>query len=106
MRGPGPARAALACLLALLPCRAAGAQSPHDRAALDRLRDSLAATHDSSALARSYRATRHAPAGAAALRELRLGLVALRLAELDRGSLAGTALGHLRRAARRAPDWP
>jgi GWxTD domain-containing protein len=100
------ARAALACLLASGPS-SAGAQSPHDRIYLDRLHDSLAAALDPAALTRSYDAARRAPGRApAVLRELRLGLTALRLAQLDGRSRADAAIDHFRRAARREPAWP
>lgn len=106
MRARRLARAALACLLGSV-ASPAGAQSPHDRIHLDRLHDSLAGALDPAALTRAYDAARAAPGrGPAALRELRLGLAALRLAELDEGSRAGAAIDHFRRAARREPAWP
>jgi GWxTD domain-containing protein len=99
------APAALGCLLA--SAAPAGAQSPHDRLTLDRLHDSLGAAREPAVLARAYEAARRAPGGArAAVAELRLGLAALRLAQLDPRSRADAAIDHFRRAARRQPGWP
>jgi GWxTD domain-containing protein len=82
-------------------------QSPSDRAELDRFRDSLAGTHDTSSLRRFQSTLRHAsdnkddPVGA-----LRVALVALRLAELDADPSAGDARDALQRLVKRTPDWP
>jgi len=99
--------AALACLLTAAGPSRAPAQSPSDRLRLQVLSDSLTAVTDGEALARFYDSALHAPAGgAAALRDLELGLVALRLAELERDRGAAKAAGHFLRAARRKPEWP
>jgi GWxTD domain-containing protein len=99
------APAALAGVLATVPS-AAAAQSPHDRISLDHLHDSLAGASAPAALHRWSDTLRRAPAPVPALRELALGLAALRLAELDHRSRADAAIRHFRRAARAKPGWP
>lgn len=104
-----PARracAALACLLAAAGS-AAAAQSPPDRLALDRFRDSLAAVHDPAALTRlSHSLDRQGGTPPAPLDELRLGYLALRAAELGVDPAAEQAVARLRRTVRRRPEWP
>jgi GWxTD domain-containing protein len=85
-----------------------GAQSPTDRLALDRLRDSLAGISDTVALRHlqlEYRrqARSQAAGGIAPLRE---GMVGIRLAELGLESDAARAIGSLRLATAREPEWP
>jgi GWxTD domain-containing protein len=96
----------LLLLAATLPSLLHG-QSPPDRATLDRFRDSLAGTHDSSSLRRLQSTLRRAsdnendPVGA-----LRFALVALRRAELGADPSAGEARAALRRLVKRTPGWP
>lgn len=86
----------------------APAQSPRDRVALDRLHDSLASVSDTAALRRGYRRLAERDHGNRrnALVQLRLGLLALRLAELGADPDASEVLGHLRRVTDREPSWP
>ena len=89
-------------LLLVLPSALAG-QTTSDRAAFNRLRDSLAAVHDTAALhtlQQHYRERRD-PAG-----RVELALVALRRAELQADAEAGDARDALRGVVKRAPDWP
>ncbi|HYC33558.1 MAG TPA: GWxTD domain-containing protein [Gemmatimonadales bacterium] len=98
-------RAALAGLL--LAASPAAAQSASDRLALNRFRDSLDAVADTAALARAYRVLERSRApGDPGLRDLRLGLVALRLAEAGVGADAGEARARFRRVTEREPGWP
>jgi len=94
-------------LLAAGPSAVAG-QSPADRVALERLRDSLGLVGDTAALRREYRTL--VKRDRCDLRDplilLRLGLTALRLAELGADPDAGEALRHLRRVTDRQPEWP
>jgi GWxTD domain-containing protein len=89
-------------LLLVLPSTLAG-QTTSDRAAFDRLRDSLAAVHDTTALRALQRNfhERRDPAGGVAL-----ALVALRRAELQADADAGEARDALRGVVKRSPDWP
>jgi GWxTD domain-containing protein len=100
-------RAALAgLLLAAIPAPAA-AQSAPDRLALDHFRDSLDALGDTAVLARAYRALERAPsAGHPDVRELRLGFLALRLAESGADPDAHEARDRFRRVTQRQPGWP
>lgn len=80
-------------------------QTPSDRPALDRFRDSLAAVYDTAALRRSYRSLSRLgeddpDAG------LRAGYTALRLAELDADPDASDARRELGRLVRREAGWP
>ncbi len=77
------------------------AQSPSDRLGLERYRDSLSATHDTTALRKASAGRPRDP-----LAQLRLGLVALRLAELGADSGGREAIKRLRRVTERRPDWP
>jgi GWxTD domain-containing protein len=101
------AQALTLCLLAaqLSPLRA---QSPADRLALDRLRDSLAGISDTAALRNLqqdfHRRARKPTAGG--LPALRAGLVAIRLSELGAEPNASRAIASLGLATSRQPDWP
>lgn len=98
-------------LALLLACSApmVTAQAPADRAALERLRDSLAFSHDTVGILELERA---AMAMARAARDepmhhLRLGVLALRLAELRPGEPhLDHAIGEFEWAAELRPDWP
>src|SRR5689334_786777 len=89
-------------LLLVLPSTLAG-QTTSDRAAFDRLRDSLAVVHDTSALRTMQQRfhDRRDPAG-----RVELALVALRRAELQADADAGDARDALRGVVKRWPDWP
>lgn len=97
----------VAVLLAMLPPLAA--QEPDDRAALDRLRDSISLSHDTTGIlaleaewiARA-RLERDDP-----MHHLRLGILAMRLAEL-RPTFAHLdhAIGEFEWAAELRPEWP
>jgi GWxTD domain-containing protein len=89
-------------LLLVLPSVLAGQTTP-DRAAFDRLRDSLAAVHDTAALRLLQRSFRQRPAPAG---RVELALVALRRAELQADADAGDARDALRDVVNRSPDWP
>lgn len=91
-----------ALLLLVLPSALAG-QTTSDRAAFDRLRDSLAAVHDTAALRILQRSLRQRSNPAD---RVELALVALRRAELQADADAGDARDALRGVVRRAPDWP
>ncbi|HEV8265068.1 MAG TPA: GWxTD domain-containing protein [Gemmatimonadales bacterium] len=100
----------LRCVLAVLALAVAplAAQSPADRAALEALRDSLAAVADSVALGRLEAATiavakqrRGDP-----LIHLRLGFIAYRLGELAAKSHYDDAAGEFEWAAELRPEWP
>jgi GWxTD domain-containing protein len=80
------------------------AQSPPDRSALDRFRDSLAAVTDTVALATMRRGL--ARGAADPIVALRSAYAALRLAELGVDRDASDARSALRRLTRRKPDWP
>jgi GWxTD domain-containing protein len=84
------------------------AQSPSDRLALDRLRDSLFTTSDTAQLRRLGRTLRHQADRRPdpALLQLRAGLVFLRLTELGAEPGCGEAIARFRAAAQRAPAWP
>jgi hypothetical protein len=98
--------------LALLGCLCWGgdvtAQEPADRRALERLRDSIAVSVDTAGLlaletagiARA-RAERDEP-----MHHLRLGLIAMRLAELRPGAHLDDAIGEFEWAVELRPDWP
>jgi GWxTD domain-containing protein len=112
MTPPPPLRRRLLCCVALLGAAAAvrlGAQDPADRAALERLRDSLAAVTDSAALHRLEagvieiaKRTRDDP-----LIHLRLGFIAYRLGELaDSKSHYDDAAGEFEWAGELKPGWP
>ena len=89
-------------LLLVLPSVLAG-QTASDRATFDRLRDSLAAVHDTAALRSLQQKLRERrdPAG-----QVELALVALRRAELRADPDAGDARGALRGVVKHSPDWP
>lgn len=92
-------------LLLALPLAPLGGQSPRDRVALDRFRDSLDAVHDTTALRALYRAlARHRSTDPAT--SLRAGLTALRLTALGADRDGGDARDELRRLTKRQPDWP
>lgn len=84
-------------------------QDVADRARLDHLRDSIAVVSDTAALLQleqrwidSARVERHNP-----MHHLRLGLIALRLAELRPGvAHLDHAIGEFEWAAELQPDWP
>jgi GWxTD domain-containing protein len=89
-------------LVLALPASLPGQTAP-DRLTLDRLRDSLAATTDTAALARLQRSL----AGSAdTLDQLRLALIALRRSRLGADRDVGDARGVLGRLVRQAPAWP
>ncbi len=112
MRPPRPPRPPLLALLVTLsaaaPTRGA-AQEPGDRAALDRLRDSLAEVSDSAALRRLEAATievakrdRDNP-----LIHLRLGFIAYRWGEIANSkSHFDAAAGEFEWATQLRPAWP
>lgn len=99
-------------VLALLGCLCWGgdisAQAPAERRALERLRDSIAVSVDTAGLlaleaegiARARR-ERDDP-----MHHLRLGLLALRLAELRPGAHLEDAIGEFEWAVELRPDWP
>jgi len=89
-------------LLLVLPATLAG-QSTSDRAAFDRLRDSLAAVQDTATLRTLQQGLhdRRDPAG-----RVELALVVLRRAELQADADAGDARDALRNVVKRSPDWP
>ena len=99
------AAAALACLLAAVAPAASG-QSPSDRLAFHRLRDSLASVSDTAALADAYRRLTRSARSSSARDEIRLGLLALRLAGLGKDGDADQAMDRFERAAALMPDWP
>jgi GWxTD domain-containing protein len=97
-------------LLALLLLARAplAAQTMPQRDSLDALQDSLAAATDTTSLLRLERAmmeTTRARRNEAML-HLRLGLVALRLAELGRREAADDAAGEFQWASELEPTWP
>lgn len=105
-------RSALGALLVLggafLPAAGVGAQAPDDRVALARLGDSIATTVDTGALLaletrwiERARVERDDP-----MHHLRLGLIALRLAELAPGRHLDNAIAEFEWAAELAPGWP
>ncbi len=96
-----------ATLLAGMP-PVATAQSPAERAAFERARDSLISIRDTVSLRRAYRSL---SAGGGRDRgspefQLRLGLIALRLSELGAGRGAVDAVGILSRVTALRPGWP
>jgi len=94
-----------ALLLLLLPCSPLLGQSASDRPALDRFRDSLAATNDTIALRVLSRGLARARPPDA-LRSLRAAFASSRLTELGADSSAGIAREELHRLTRQQPDWP
>ena len=93
-----------ALLLLLAPCSALPGQTPSDRLALDRFRDSLTTVHDTSALRTLQRSlARHETEP---LVSLRSALVALRRADLRSDPDASDARSELRRLTRLRPSWP
>lgn len=95
-------------LLVLAPGAGLGAQDPSDRAALERLRDSLAPVADTSALKRLEAATievakRHRDDP---MIHLRLGFIAYRLGELAGKSHWEDAAGEFEWGAELRPAWP
>ncbi len=101
-----PRRVGLALLL-VLP-GAAAAQSPADRAALERFRDSLTAISDSMALlARERRMIADAKADRSnPILHLRLGFVALRLGDLGGKGHYDDAASEFEWATELQPEWP
>jgi GWxTD domain-containing protein len=104
------ARPPLLLLLALLPAPAARlhAQAPEQRAALEAFRDSLDATADSTGLLllekrliAEAKENREEP-----MAHLRLGFLALRLAELGGASHNEDAASEFQWAIDLRPDWP
>ncbi|MBA3497401.1 MAG: hypothetical protein H0T86_09870, partial [Gemmatimonadales bacterium] len=92
-------------LLLALPLAPLAPQSPHDRLALDKFRDSLDAVHDPASL----RALRRGLADRRPFdpaTSLRAALAALRLTALGGDSGAGLARSELRRLVKRRADWP
>lgn len=84
------------------------AQAPDERRALERLRDSIAVSVDTAGLLALEtdgialaRAERDEP-----MHHLRLGLIALRLAELRPGAHLEDAIGEFEWAVELRPDWP
>ncbi len=100
-------RVALGALLTILPAPVL-AQAPEDRAALERLRDSLAAVTDTVALsALEARGIELAKTDRSnPLLHLRLGFIALRLGELASKSHYDDAASEFQWAIDLAPDWP
>jgi GWxTD domain-containing protein len=98
---------ALVCLLLAAPA-AARAQSPEDRAAIERFRDSVAAVMDSNALrALEQRLIAVTKADREnALHHLRLGFVAIRLGELGSKSRFDDGAGEFEWATELRPGWP
>ena len=95
----------LALALLAAPLVPLPGQTPPDRLALDRFRDSLAAVHDTASIRTLHDAlTRRRPADP--LTELRAAHAALRLSELGADPDASDARGELRRLAKREPGWP
>lgn len=105
-------RAAVSAVLiwggALLPAAGLTAQAPNDRAALTRLRDSIATVADTAALLAlesrwidRARIERDDP-----VHHLRLGVIALRLSELSTGRHLDNAIAEFEWAAELAPGWP
>jgi GWxTD domain-containing protein len=104
-------RAAASCLVGaplLLAPPVAGAQSPEDRAALERLRDSLASITDTLALSRlEARTIELAKADRSnTMLHLRLGFIALRLGELSSTSHYDDAASEFQWAIDLEPGWP
>lgn len=97
------------CLAALLGLweTGLGAQEPAQRAALEQFRDSLARVTDTTALgARSPVSNASADSAAAALAQLRRGLLALRLGELGNARSWRRAEAAFNAARDLEPDWP
>jgi GWxTD domain-containing protein len=95
-------------LLLLAPSTAAVAQSPEDRAALDRFQDSLAGTGDTLTLARLEKEMIEVARVArdSVMLHLRLGVLALRLGELGRRSGYDDAASEFQWAIDLHPGWP
>ncbi len=108
VRTVAPAAGLLCCLLAGLPLRSLHAQSPDDRAAIERFRDSLAAVTDSVGLetleqhlidsARTHRND--------TLLHLRLGFLALRLGDFGDKQHYEDAGSEFEWATDLQPKWP
>lgn len=96
------------CLLLIPRSELLVAQSPSERLSLDRFRDSLLTSSDTTSLRRLARALRHQGdrESASALLALRAGFVFLRLSELGAQPGCGDAIARFRSAAQRAPSWP
>jgi len=90
-------------LLLALPPALAGQTAP-DRASADRFRDSLAAVHDTAALAALQQTLARRPDEPSA--SLRLALVALRRADLGADPGTDAARAVLGRLVKREPGWP
>ena len=97
-----------ALLIAVCLTGPLGAQSPADRADLERLRDSLAGARDSITLKRLEAATIEVAKRDRAdpLIHLRLGFIAYRLGELGGKSHYDDAAGEFEWCAELRPDWP
>jgi GWxTD domain-containing protein len=91
--------------LLLLLAAPLAAQSPPDRLALDRFRDSLDSSRDTTALKSLHRSLGRR-ADIDPLIALRAGYVALRLVSLGVDRDAGDARGRLRAVTAREPAWP
>ncbi len=103
----GRAVALALALLALAP--RAGAQAPHEREALDRLRDSIRYSTDTTGLLTQERALIEVARSERleAMHHLRLGILALRLAQLQPTEPhLDHALSEFEWAAELRPDWP
>lgn len=102
------ARGVLVAALALLPLVPLAAQAPDQRAALERLRDSLSSATDTVSLRRLERGMIEAAKANrdSAMLHLRLGFVALRLGELSPGSHFDDAASEFQWSIDLQPDWP
>src|SRR5262245_11155223 len=102
------ARAPLLLLLLMGAAQPLAAQSPEDRAGLEKFRDSLRAVDDSSALVKlEARLIDVAKADRNnAMNHLRLGFVALRIADLGSKSRYDDAAGEFQWATDLQPQWP
>lgn len=98
-------RSWLPLLLVLAMPAALTGQAAPDRAATDRFRDSLAAVHDTAALTALHPSLARRRSDDP-LATLRLGLVALRRAELGGDPGADAARDALSRLVKREPGWP
>ncbi|HET6577352.1 MAG TPA: hypothetical protein VFG66_03470, partial [Gemmatimonadales bacterium] len=95
----------LALPLLAAPLSPLPGQTPSDRPALDRFRDSLAAVHDTASLRRLRHAlTRQREDDP--VTALRAALAAVRLAELGADPDVSEARGDLRRLTKRESGWP
>ncbi len=88
-----------------LPLAALPGQSPADRLALDRFRDSLDSVHDTASLRALHGKLVHRRS-TDPVTALRAALTTLRLSALGAGQDAGTAREELRRLTGRQPAWP